>query len=92
MTNKYTLKEPLRVVDIASQYHGMWFVETKENSFCYLSNKQKIVNCVDDDTVMDDLYFPSKHAAYACCAGYNANNVPVEAVTGDVMEPQVMEF
>ena len=95
MTDTYTLNKPLRVVDISSKFTGMWYVETKENPFMHLSVKGEILNCLDINININDLYFKSKHAAEIAAEAYIlneiANLVTDDKVTGDV-EQQTMEF
>ena len=93
MTDTYTPRQPIRVVDLTSQYQGKWFVQTKENDCLYLTVHCTIANCLDDDIIMDELYFHSKEQAKRAIANYiyGGFGVPVQRVTGDV-ESQVMEF
>ena len=89
----FTLGEPIRVVDLTSPYQGKWYIETKENVFMYLNIHGDVVDCLDDDTVMDDLYFPSKNKALATALAYATGIKPacLNKVTSDI-ESQVMEF
>ena len=94
MTDRYTLRHPIRVVDMKSKYNGKWYVETEENPFMHLSVNWEVVDCLDDDINGDDLYFESRQAALTAGGAYILGHTKPESdtnVTGDI-ESQPMTF